>query len=231
MSSCGRGGLRGIIKGQILFFRPSQSSGSLTQLYHGDPYEYRSRLSAHAITYARTEQNKQCPPQTHPSITRAPKSPSFPADTMTFLIQHNKGFLGEACAIIASYFQPLVRIPFITAGSWLPRQCGKAFLQALSSLPCCWDVCTSAPRRSFCFALPSSCFLFKVKIDLCPAGAGKFPQMRLLSAPASAGVLIAVLYARMHPLPAHRLGKSLSDTSVLPILMFTHTNPSPCLLW
>lgn len=65
MSSCGCGGLRGIIKGQILFFRPSQSSGgSLTQLYHGDPYEYRSRLSAHAITYARTEQNEHCPPNT-----------------------------------------------------------------------------------------------------------------------------------------------------------------------
>jgi hypothetical protein len=36
---------------------------------------------------------------------------------MTSLIWHNKGFLREACTIIASYFQPLVRIPFITG--WL----------------------------------------------------------------------------------------------------------------
>lgn len=82
---------------------------SQAQLQHGDPYACRHRHNGQ-------NRIRSAPPHTHQSHNH-PRAPSFLQTTMTSLIWHNKGFLREACTIIASYFQPLVRIPFITG--WL----------------------------------------------------------------------------------------------------------------
>lgn len=135
--------------------------------------EYSSRCSAHADTDGAKNRARSVPP--HLSIMHAPKSSLFPADHNDFPYPAQqrafKGSLYHHCQLFPATCKNPFHYCWLLAA--LTMWEGFAASTLLSPLPL--DPCTSAPRCSFCFALPSSCFLFKVKIDLCPAGAGKFP--------------------------------------------------------
>lgn len=141
---------------------------SQAQLQHGDPYAHRRR-------HRHNGQNRIRSAPPYPSITQSPKSPFFPADHNDFpdLAQQRlfKGSLYHHCQLFPATCKNSFHYRLAPG---CPDNVGRLFCKHSPLSPAAGTRAPQHPCCSLHFALPSSCFLFKVKIDLCPAGAGTF---------------------------------------------------------